>query len=93
MIRTQILLTQDLYQKIKQISQSKKISMSAVIREQLAENFTKRRKTGKDFFEATKHLQFSDPSLPTDLSTNDDYLYTYKGTHSSIIADTNKRKK
>ena len=74
MIRTQILLTPNLYELLKFKAETEDRSLSAVIREAL-EKLLKRKKTGKEILNAMVKHSVSYPKAPKDLSTNDDYLY------------------
>lgn len=75
MIRTQILLTPNLYELLKMRAQEEGVSLSMLVRDALEKLLRPKAKTGKEIFrEMAKHA-VSCPSAPKDLSTNDDYLY------------------
>lgn len=79
MIRTQILLTPTLYELLKLEAQTRKISLSALVREAVEKLLIRKKKTGGEILrEMAKHCSFSDPNVPADLSTNDEYLYGKK---------------
>lgn len=86
MIRTQILLTPTLYEEIKNKAKNEGKSFSAVIREVLTKIFIKKKKTGRDILKEMAKHSFYDPSVPSDLSVNDEYLYGKKAHY-----DTSRR--
>lgn len=75
MIRTQILLTPELYEEVKAEAQRKKTSISSVVRESVHKTLVKKKKSSRDILLAMAAEAASDPNIPRDLSSNDDYLY------------------
>ena len=83
MIRTQVLLTPSLYDALKTMAQSKGKSFSALVRDLLGKIVQKKKKTGGEILlEMAKHA-FSDPNLPRDIATDDDYLYGKKAHYGT----------
>lgn len=56
---------------------SENISLFILIKENVAKIFLwKKKKTNRDILREMAKLSFNDPSVPSDLSSNDDYLYS-----------------
>ena len=78
MVRTQIMLSPYLQELLKSTSQSEGKSISSIVREALEYFLIKKKKTGGEILlEMAKHAS-KNSKIPTDLSTNDDYLYKLK---------------
>jgi len=78
MVRTQIMLTPYLQELLKSMSQSEGKSISSIVRNALEYFLVKKKKTGGEILlEMAEHAS-KNPKVPTDLSTNDDYLYKLK---------------
>ena len=76
MIRTQILLTPDLSEIIREIAIEKGESMSAVIRNLLDKALRfRKKKTGIETLLKMAENASEGKNTPRDLSSNDDYLY------------------
>lgn len=76
MIRTQILLPEDLLMALRALAVAQKTSVSAVARKKLADAMpkTKKRLSGVEvLMHMAKHAYKG--KVPRDLSTNDEYLY------------------
>jgi len=74
MIRTQVLLTPDLLEIIKEIAEREGGSVSATVRTMLEKGVAKfRKKTGME--NLLKMADLASKVGPKDLSSNDDYLY------------------
>ena len=83
MIRTQILLTPTLYETLKLKAQTEGKSISLLVRIAVEKLLIKEKKTGGEILlEMAKHA-VSDPNIPRDLSTNDEYLYGKKAHYGS----------
>lgn len=83
MIRTQVLLTPTLHEALKTMAQAKGKSFSALVRDLLGKIVLKKKNTGGEILlEMAKHA-FSDPNLPKDLATNDEYLYGKKAHYDN----------
>ena len=79
MIRAQILFPQEMYEQIKYEAKRKKTSISAVVRKSVKTTIGKKSKNGGMILrDMAKGLAFSDPNIPSDLSTNDEYIYGKK---------------
>jgi len=75
MIRAQILFPPEMYDKIKAEAQLQNTSISNVVRKSINKTVIKKQKNGREILLAMAKEAISDPSIPTDLSANDDYLY------------------
>ena len=65
------------------MAQSKGKSFSALVRDLLGKIVQKKKKTGGEILlEMAKHA-FSDPNLPKDIATDDDYLYGKKAHYGT----------
>lgn len=83
MIKTQVLLTTDIYNTLNNLSLIKGKSISAILREILQKILPKQKiSTAQILKQSVNKIKFSDKHIPHDLSTNDEYLYG-KETHYS----------
>lgn len=76
MIRTQLLLPEDLLNALRDLAAAQKTSVSAVARQKLAKDLPKslkKRPAAEVMLEMAKHAYKG--KVPKDLSTNDKYLY------------------
>lgn len=83
MIRTQVLLTPDLYEALKLRAQTEDMSFSAIVRTLLSKLVLKKKKTGSEILQEMAKHAFSDPNLPKDLATNDEYIYGKKAHYGT----------
>ena len=75
MIRTQILLPAALYNQLKVKASTEGRSLSDVVREAIQKLFVIKKKSTRDILLEMVKDGGSNPDTPSDLSTNDDYLY------------------
>lgn len=75
MIRTQILLTPELYESLKMKAQMESKSLSALIREATTKFLGKKKQTAREILLEMAKDAKPYPNAPKDLATNDDYLY------------------
>jgi hypothetical protein len=80
MVRTQLLLPEDLLNDLRAIAVSEKTSVSHMIRVLAADKVKKKMKKKMSGIEAIEQMikygeRHPNPQTPRDLSTNDDYLY------------------
>ncbi|MCA9371564.1 hypothetical protein KC726_01570 [Candidatus Woesebacteria bacterium] len=75
MIRTQTLLTPELYELVKMQAEKEGLSLSALVRKALEKLMYKKKKTNTDILMDMAKDAVYDKSIPSDASTNDEYLY------------------
>lgn len=76
MIRTQILLTQSLYEILKMRAQAEGQSLSAIVRTNFEKSLNKK-KSGREILKSMSYHAVKFQNAPKDLSTNNHYLYGF----------------